>query len=881
MGLDSSVALGSDTIIVDTGIDLATSVSVTSVSSDNAALKTQDVSNTIFGPANDPLYQDEFNRELSTECLSTQERDQSGEEGSGLVVPKTRPQRHWPISVVRLLQNEETTEAESSPDPNTGDESSEDTTSSEKSSIGSISEEETTQNSRLCHVSSNSSEESSIGSSSEEETAQNSSLWRVSSNKNVSRRTKQLLVTHQEQKQLRPLGRLQKLDCVSVPPLLIPKSRYCGWKHSLPVIDEISALSRILQLKAESEVAPPNFHDILIDDYVIYRPGSRTYYPWQMVTLDSIISSREGCKYLINGALRFGGTTQYVEAAEIDIDAISVDGFEDYDIHSVQNMVYLQTVVCARRRNKVEECWYRLGEPSEQYQVLHNKFLWVADLAKHVVDYLHWRGDLDGGSSMVHLKDFQHDFVTQLMEWHAGDTQFQKWMQSYNQSDFRSAINRHREFVFSRALNLGGRYLKYDLWSELMVRPVSSIADKNRPSEDTLVTPYVRHCCKSMPWSYALRSKRMSESVQNGHERRASAMGFPIPSVDRRLSGMTDKIAKSAALLESAAKSASVIAIEAEEALGRFAIIRMRQSDGSSSGEQFSYVYIQGIVKRQRVSELKVIFVYLPSDPICLDGYYPRGDELFLSECCNCSANNEPILVTDVVRLVGVTFGDEADGLEGFFVRQKYVYAEDAICRLKESDFQCPCRRPIFSGSMDKVGREEREPLSGLGLFAGCGNFDLGLETSGAIKFVAAVEINETSLKTYATNRSQGLAGLILDSVNPCLSQIFEGSADLPGVGSIDFISAGSPCPGFSRVNSRRGEDKGMRNCSLVASTVSYIETYLPNYAILENVGAMGSGVGNSGNQVIACLVSLGYQIRRMELNSRNYRSAQTEIGYS
>ena len=661
----------------------------------------------------------------------------------------------------------------------------------------------------------------------------------------------------------------QKLECVLTPPLLVPKSKYIGWKHSLSTTDERATLSRILEAQEGSQEQPDSFHDILVEDFVIYRPGHPTRYPWQVVTLDNILSNRESCRYLLNGVLKSGAIAEYVEAMEIDIDTISIDGFEDTEIHSVQDLVYLQTVVCARRRTALD-CWYRLGKPSGQYRDLHQRFLWVADLAKHVIDYANWKYHSEDHNAMVRLKDFQQNFMTRIVDWHAGNLQFEEWLHAYNKPDYRIPLNRHREFIYSRAAGLGGHYPDHDLWSDLMVRPALSMNDHNGLPEDTLVTTYVKHCCRSMPWSYVLKAERMSEPVRRQQQRRAAAMGFSLPISHHHSSG-SDETPRTAALLEVAAKSGSTSAISADEASGSFAIVRWKRSQGRTTHHEYSYVYIQKVVEWK--SELKVIFVYLPSETICLDGHYPHQNELFLSECCNCSTDCDPIFLSDIVRLVGVTIGDEIVGPQDFFVRQKYVHNEDAIFRLKKSDFLCSClRTPDVASTDEKYDKVQTEPLSGLGLFAGCGNFDLGLEAFGAVKFVAAVEINETALKTYAANRSMDSEGLIFDSVNPTLLKILQGNLDLL---DIELISAGSPCKGWSRANPYRGDDNGMRNCSLVASTISYIETFLPSYAVLENVGAMGSGIGNSCNQIIACLVGLGYQIRKVKLNSRDFGSSQ------
>ncbi len=852
----SPMSRDSDTIVVDSGIHLATSISpATSISSKNVILDSEDASAPVVLTTNKHVLPHSFNKELLETPSSALEISYPGNLG-GLESSRARDclQGHHPRTVCRLLEDEESGE----------------TSAWEESSEGEASEEET------------SAQESFTEEQSDEESSDQAFLQEKITRRGILRTTstKRGKRLHgnvpKGQEHASSFEYSQKLECVSVPPLLVPQSKYSGWKHTLRVCDERTALGRILHSKAEGDDRSLLFHDILLEDYVIYRPEGQTYYPDQVVTLDNIVSNREGCTYLLNGVLRSGEVVEYVEAMEIDIDAISIDGFEDTEIHSVHNMVYLKTFVCARRRHRALECWYRLGEPSEQYRDLHKKFLWVADLAKHVIDYLDWRHRLENDSSMTYLKDFKHDFLDRLNEWHGEDIGFQEWLRWYGKKDFRIPINRHREFIFSRAYNLGGHYLEHDLWSELMVRPVRLIADKKRPPEDTLVTPYVKYCCKSMPWSYTLQSERMCESVRKDWQRRATAMGFHLRTTDCCRLSMTGEIPKTAAALEKAAKSESHIAIKAQEALGSFAIIRTKHLEGGTHNRKISYAYIHRIATRQGRTEIKVLFVYLPSETTCLDGYYPHGDELFLSDNCNCSTDNLPIHLTDIVRLVGVTVGDLVVGSEDFFVRQKYVDDEGTICRLNESDFQCRCQRPYCPGDGEKeLDRMPKVTLSGLGLFAGCGNFDIGLEAFGAVRFVAAVEVDETALKSYGANRRQGLDGLILDSVSPCLSEIFKGSAYLPGIGFIHFISAGSPCKGFSKINCRRGDDNGMRNCSLIASTLSYIETFLPSYAVLENVRAMGSGVGNSGNQAIACLVGLGYQVRKMTLNSRNFGSSQ------
>ena len=839
----SPTSYDSDTIVIESRMGLSSSIpSAISVSSDGITSDNEDDSKIVALTAKDRFY-----RTISNESLnlhkSVPEHSQVGIHRKASTTTSNR-QSFPPRSVCRLLDNEQR-EDTSTQETSSEEESFEEERSFKEDSGKKITHAESPDKGSFQGVASRQEFRATLAS-------QGARLTPV--------------IVRQQKDQ----SRLQRLECVSIPPLLVPKSQYSGWKHSLPVSDERSALSRILEAKVECE-GSIDFHDVLVEDFVIYRPVNHKFYPGQMVTLDNIVSNRDSCRYLLDGVLRSGETAAYVEAMEIDIDAISIDGFEDTELHSVQNEVYLQTVVCARRRHQALKCWYRLGEPSAQYQDLHKKFLWVADLAKHVIDYLDWTYRSVGDISVVHLEDFQHDFFERLMEWHVDDISFQKWLRWFGRTDFRIPLNRHREFIFTRAYNLGGHYLKHDLWSELMVRP---IAPKSRPIEDTVVTPYVQHCCKSMEWSHVLEAGPMSKGVMQARQVRAKNLGFSSNAVDFSEADMAGEVPDTALALQTAVESGSVIDVSAEEALNSFAVIRMKQAERNSQQYVYCFVYIQGIVHEQREAQLQVIFVYLPSETICGDAYYPQGNELFLSDRCNCSASGDPIVLSDILCLIHINVGATASGQDGFFMRQKCVYAEDALCTVRESDFRCPCRQ-LRSDTRQAQLDERKQPLQGLSLFTGCGNFDLGLEASGAIEITTAIDINECGLKTYAANRSRGVHGLILESVNPCLAQILQGSKDFPGIGSVQGLVAGCPCQGFSRINPKRGSPQSLRNCSLLASTLSYIDTYLPEFALIENVDTMGTGIKNSGNQAIACLVGLGYQVRRLELNCCNYHSCQ------
>ena len=176
-----------------------------------------------------------------------------------------------------------------------------------------------------------------------------------------------------------------------------------------------------------------------------------------------------------------------------------------------------------------------------------------------------------------------------------------------------------------------------------------------------------------------------------------------------------------------------------------------------------------------------------------------------------------------------------------------------------------------------------KTPLSGMGIFGGGGNFDRGLAEGGAVKFKYAVDWAKHALHSYKANVEDSDVQYILGSVNDYLAQAIAGSDELniARIGSVDFISAGSPCPGFSNMQQNKQSDDAKSMASMVASVVSYADFYSPRYLVLENVVSMANkikGAGEAQNvfrQVLAALVGLGYQIQQFNMDAWNYGSPQ------
>ncbi len=71
-------------------------------------------------------------------------------------------------------------------------------------------------------------------------------------------------------------------------------------------------------------------------------------------------------------------------------------------------------------------------------------------------------------------------------------------------------------------------------------------------------------------------------------------------------------------------------------------------------------------------------------------------------------------------------------------------------------------------------------------------------------------------------------------------------SKHVPRPKEVNFISAGSPCQGFSNDIQKRLNVTSLRNSSLVASVAAFIDFYWPKYTLLENVINMASQSASS-----------------------------------
>lgn len=235
---------------------------------------------------------------------------------------------------------------------------------------------------------------------------------------------------------------------VSIPPstLLIPRSHYDPFDPGMPILSETDALDRILRHRAEP------IEELTLTDFAFYVDAVNSGF--EMRSLSDLGIRLGHSHLLVDGVLGRGSEKVFVRG--MSAASLPIGGYFDDEQKAARGHVWVETG--PSRRHKV---FYRLGQPAKEYARFFEPFLWVADLARHLVSFLDQKED---EGVKVSIRHFRHDFRTWLLP-RAGDT----WLGQFPSPDFRTAIVANAPFLYKEAhAMLGAKAMyKHTLWSEI------------------------------------------------------------------------------------------------------------------------------------------------------------------------------------------------------------------------------------------------------------------------------------------------------------------------------------------------------------------------------------------------------------------------------
>ena len=393
--------------------------------------------------------------------------------------------------------------------------------------------------------------------------------------------------------------------------------------------------------------------------------------------------------WYLDGWICYGSIRTYVQRVPCEI--VSIGGYEDTDWHTVGSAIWVQSW-----NSQKSAVWYCLKEPAPEYRPYHDAFLWMADFAKHLVDYLH-------DHEKVGLHHFKEDFSDWIRDIHDSDVTFRQWLRVYSDTDFRRILTVHASFLYNQAAQLGEAYAGHPLWAEvdpLMMDAVPRQAEqvklfkslnehgpakahKQDSGRSTVVTPFVYECFKHLPWAKFLDVQHPKPAVL-----RRKRIGHS-PEVDFHpvVANVVVAADRPSRQYQQTVSVGDVVAVNTD-----------LDTDWKSNDSSW-YGYVQDISELEKGTRLGLLWLYRPSDTPCQDMHYPFTKELFLSDHCNCG--DKSIYAQEVVSKLNVAFYGNADTPNAhFFVRQKYNGGDGAWTTLTPSDFKCICRqakiRPEF-----------------------------------------------------------------------------------------------------------------------------------------------------------------------------------------
>ena len=408
-----------------------------------------------------------------------------------------------------------------------------------------------------------------------------------------------------------------------------------------------------------------------------------------MVSLHDI--NEDGVKYFyFDGVICYAGRQRYVK--KVPFEKLSIGGYEEPSRSTVGLDIWIQST-----EGTAHGVWYRLSYPAAEYKRYHEPFLWMADLAKHLVEYLQ-------AHVQVTLADFRHRFYDWLQNLYP-DGCIRRWLDVYGDRDFRRIVAAYANFLFYQANQIDRKYEKHPIWEEIHPRILRAIPEQKEATTNkdmfttfmkrddslskpkiivrkTTVTPYVFNCFKGLPWAKFLYCQSPSISLNDDGQRNR-----PITPI-----GISPPKQKLEVRIPLADQSSGVKARIEPITVNVGDVVAIPRDDKSAwKTDDAEYLgYVQSVLDTDKGQTLGLLWFYRPGDTTCLKMFYPDPREVFLSDHCNCG--DPPVLVREVIRKPQVTFSGPESSSTEFFCRQRYVEGDGAWVTLQDSHLRCECR---------------------------------------------------------------------------------------------------------------------------------------------------------------------------------------------
>ncbi|KAI9147703.1 Protein arg-6 [Paramyrothecium foliicola] len=776
--------------------------------------------------------------------------------------------------------------------------------------------------------------------------------------------------------------------------LLTPRSYYEPFDPGYPFMSERAAL-KLFDDTTNRLASNAAFLEYQLDDFTIYYDS--LHCPVEMRPLHQLDTKLGHSKMFFDGVVTAGITSAPVFVQRAPIAALPIGNYGSVRKHSTRGKIWITSELTHARN-----IFYRLNQPAREYVRFYKPFLWVADLAKHFVDFLMLMGR---NKRRVAIHHFRSMFAAWAKKMHTNAPAFEEWLKDHPSSDFCTSITANVAFLYKEAVGVMGHKSasQHDLWNEIWhFKRYKPLRAPLTDPHYTVVTQYIFDCFNHLPFGDRLRCVNLDPAALSLRDSIARTWRFfRRPDADEH--SMNEPVRQQSPWV----RPGDTISTPRDTASSGTSW-RREVAAGFDDVDRWFALVLKVHQGPRGKRTLDVIWYYRPVDTLCGLMKYPWHNELFLSDHCSC-ADQHKITEDEVLGVHRVEFGGPPSTNAEFFCRQVYLSEQRSWVTLASSHLSCshtqhrvspkystgdtvlvhiatsttisePCEivcsfkeggkrfyrlRRLLRRHMTKptappnelvytdqlvevssmrildtcsvrvfkptdeipspychhgVGgffyitqrevknidgyttyipfgdfpaalrqrvypslEDTRVPrLRGPDLFCGGGNFGRGLEDGGGVQMKWVNDYDTTAIHTYMANVQDS------EQVTPFLGSIDdlqylalngEFSRSVPRISDVDFISAGSPCPGFSRMTNDKTTVPQRKNQSLVAAFASFVDLYRPKYALLENVPGIVQKRANRDqdvfSQLICAMVGLGYQARFFFLDASSCGSPQ------
>lgn len=438
-----------------------------------------------------------------------------------------------------------------------------------------------------------------------------------------------------------------------------------------------------LRLSRQSQRAPVTDEEthFALSEFSIYRPRTsspnnpwnKTAYDLELVPLNHLKTNRGCDQFLFDGLLQVGNSRRYVKAIPFNI--LATDGYGDLNKSTTTSWIQSTSAATAR-------VWYRLQEPSIEYQRYHEAFQWVATFAKHFVDFCSRKDN-------VCLRSFQKDFYTWIRDIHGGCRVFQRWLRQYPQTDFRTVVTAHTEYLWKEATDVNSELRRLKIWRECDPRQLNAIPLqlstnlKNTASSKTIVTEFVYNCFRETYFAQVLQIFDPEKAATTkAHRNRCRELKF----LDYQPSDLKPKNPN--ILRSGEIQTGDVVCVP-----------RDTETAWRDKAEMW-FAYVQKIRNDGGQAILDVLWLYRPTDTTLGNQSYPFCNELFLSDHCNCHSDN--LYASDIIGKIDVRWSPTSIPNE-YFVRQTYQTEDQSFVTLRRSHFYCEHTSSTQTTKIDSI----------------------------------------------------------------------------------------------------------------------------------------------------------------------------------